>query len=62
MKFSVGDVVRIRKFPDIWGKIEEILDNGFHYVVRGNVKPTLLCEEDEIELAPLEALADVGNG
>lgn len=60
--FEIGDTVRIKKFPSIWGKIVDIADNGFHYIVRGNIRPTLMCEEDEIEYAPLEALADAGNG
>jgi hypothetical protein len=61
--FRVEDTVRIKKCPAIWGKVVGIIeDHGLHYVVRGNWKGTLLCEEDEIEPAPLEALADVGNG
>lgn len=60
--FEVGDIVRVKKFPNIWGKVTGMLDNGIHYVLKTNIKPTLYAEEDEIEYAPLEALADAGNG
>ena len=56
--FKEGDVVRLKKFPGIWGKVMGMLDNSFHYILKTNIRPTLYAEEDEIELAPLEALAD----
>ncbi len=60
--FKVGDIVRVKAHPSIWGEIKEILDNNIHYlVVSKHYKPRFLAEAHEIEYAPLEALADVGD-
>jgi hypothetical protein len=59
-KFKVGDIVMVIEHPGIWGKVTGMLDNSIHYTVKSTVfRPTLLCEEHEIELAVLETLADV---
>ena len=66
--FKKGDIVRVRRDSRLWGKIVAIIppdplgSNVTEYWVKGPLPPTWICELEEIEPAPLEALADVGNG
>jgi hypothetical protein len=57
--FRVGDIVRVKLFPHIWGTIHEVSDDGTNFAIKSpRYKPTFIALEEEIELAPLEALAD----
>ena len=60
--FNLGDIVRVRAHPSLWGRIVEIKKDEYNgptlYWMKTRT-PTLGCEAHEIEYAPLEALADV---